>query len=122
MSILNFFLNIKQFKGTMEFMTHKPFLSHFFLNLALGSGVILASLFAGMWGYRYFENMTWVDAYENASMILAGMGPVKELTTVGGKLFAGTYALFSGIIFLVIMAIIFSPVIKRFFRELHMED
>lgn len=92
------------------------------LNILIGIAVIIASLFMGMWGYRHFENMSWIDAYENAAMILSGMGPVKDLTTDGGKIFAGTYALFSGIVFLVVVALIFSPVIRRFFHEIHMEN
>jgi hypothetical protein len=60
-----------------------------------------------------------VDAFANAAMILSGMGPLEPLKTDGGKLFAGFYALFSGLFFILIIAIIFSPFIQRFFARLH---
>ena len=75
-----------------------------------------------MWGYHYYEGMSWIDAYVNASMILSGMGPVQELKTDAGKFFAGTYALFSGIIFLFFMAVIFAPVFHRFYHQFHLKD
>lgn len=75
-----------------------------------------------MAGYHYFEEMSWVDAYVNAAMILSGMGPISPMQTVGGKLFAGSYALFSGIVFLFIMALIFAPIVHRFLHKFHMEE
>jgi hypothetical protein len=91
-------------------------------NLLTGFLIILCSLGGGMLGYHHLERMSWIDAYENASMILSGMGPVTAIETTAGKLFAGTYALFSGIVFLVVIAIIFAPVIHRFFHKFHIEE
>lgn len=108
--------------------THLPlapmrvFIRRILCNLTIGIGVILFSLGLGMTGYRYFEGMNWVDAYENAAMILSGMGPVDTLTTMGGKIFAGTYALFSGIIFLVVIALIIAPIFHRFFHSFLIHD
>jgi hypothetical protein len=65
--------------------------------------------------------MTWDDAFANAAMILSGMGPLQPLKTDGGKIFAGCYALFSGLFFILIVAIIFSPFIHRFFTRIHAE-
>ena len=90
-------------------------------NLLLAFLIIFGSLYIGMAGYHYFEGMPWIDAYENAAMILSGMGPVTELHTIEGKLFAGTYALFSGIIFLIVMAIMLAPAFLRFMHKLHLE-
>lgn len=100
----------------------KQFVEKFGRNVLIGVVVSAASLFIGMWGYHHFESMSWIDSYVNAAMILSGMGPVGNLQTDAGKLFAGTYALFSGIIFLVVMAIIFAPVIHRFFQKFHIDD
>ena len=83
---------------------------------------MLFSLGIGMVGYSHFEKMHWVDAYVNATMILSGMGPVDVLHTEGGKLFAGTYALFSGIIFLVVIAVIIAPVFHRFMQKFQIKD
>lgn len=91
-------------------------------NLLIGMSIIAASLVLGMVGYHHFEEMSWTDAYVNAAMILSGMGPLNPIKTEAGKLFAGTYALFSGILFLVVIAFIFTPVIHRFLHLFHIEE
>ncbi len=91
-------------------------------NFLIGLGVIFISLGMGMVGYHHFEEMSWIDSYLNASMILSGMGPVSSIETSQGKIFAGTYALFCGIIFLVAIAIVFVPVFHKFFHKFHLKD
>ena len=66
-------------------------------HAALGFSVIAVALGIGMTGYHFFEKLPWIDAFVNAAMILSGMGPVATLQTDGGKIFAGCYALFSGL-------------------------
>ena len=66
--------------------------------------------------------MHWIDALLNASMILAGMGPVNPIESTGGKLFATFYCLFSGIVFLTMMAIMLAPAYHRFMHRFHLED
>lgn len=100
----------------------RVFISHIIQNLLIGFAIIAFSLGLGMMGYRYFEKMEWLDAFLNASMILSGMGPVSTLHTDEGKIFAGFYALFSGIIFLVVIAIIIAPVFHRFLHKFHIKD
>lgn len=97
------------------------FIKKFTRNLFIGFIIIVISLGIGMMGYRHFEKMSWIDAYVNAAMILSGMGPVSTLSTDEGKVFAGSYALFSGIIFLFVMAIVFAPVFHRFIHAIHLE-
>jgi len=107
---------------------HRPLVpTHVFIrrvlfHLFLSFGVILISLFIGMTGYHHLEGMDWVTSYENASMILSGMGPVDTIHTTEGKIFAGTYALFSGIVFLIVMAIILAPLVHRFFHKFMVKD
>jgi hypothetical protein len=91
-------------------------------NAALGGVVLVFALGIGMVGYRAFEPMSWVDAFVNAAMILSGMGPVSSLQTDGGKIFAGCYALFSGIALISILGIIFAPVVHRALHKFHLED
>ena len=67
------------------------------------------------------EGMPWIDAYLNAAMILGGMGPVGELHTTAGKIFAGTYAIFAGVIFLVMVGVVLAPVAHRVLHRLHLE-
>lgn len=89
--------------------------------LLFGLILIAAALFIGMLGYHLFENMSWVDAFVNAAMILSGMGPLTPLITTSGKIFAGFYALFSGLAFILIVAVIFSPIIHRFFHKFNLD-
>jgi hypothetical protein len=93
-------------------------ISHILVALA----VILFSLGVGVLGYMLFEKMSFVDALLNASMILGGMGPVGELKTVGGKLFASFYALFSGVIFIAASGIIIAPFLHRMMHAFHLDD
>jgi hypothetical protein len=91
-------------------------------SLLIGLVLIGGSLLVGMLGYRYLEQLSWIDSYENAAMILSGMGPMYQPQSVAGKLFAGTYALFSGIAVLVIAGVIFAPVVHRFLHRLHADE
>ena len=80
------------------------------------------SLFGGMVGYRSTEDMVWIDAFVNASMILSGMGPLDQPKTYGGKLFAGLYALYSGLILILASGIVLAPVVHRLFHRFHLEE
>ena len=79
------------------------------------------SLGIGMVGYNAFEDMNWTDAYVNAAMLLSGMGPIKTDLSESGKLFAGTYALYSGLVFIVVAGVIVAPVLHRFLHYLHLQ-
>jgi hypothetical protein len=96
---------------------------HFYRRMALhflaASALIAGSLLFGMWGYAHFEGLDARDAFLNASMILGGMGPVEVLRTPGGKLFAGFYALYSGLVFLVAVGIILAPAVHRALHTFH---
>lgn len=87
----------------------------------LAVGFIAVALGIGMMGYHVFESMGWVDSFANASMILSGMGPLGELKTTAGKIFAGCYALFSGVAFLTSIGVVFAPVFHRFLHKFHLE-
>ena len=87
----------------------------------LVGGVILVALGVGMAGYHVFEEMPWIDAFVNAAMILSGMGPLAPLKSTGGKLFAGGYALFSGLLFIVVAGMILAPLAHRLLHKFHLE-
>ncbi len=91
-------------------------------NGVVALAVVAVSLAIGILGYRLTEGLSWLDALLNASMILGGMGPVAELRTTAGKLFASFYALFSGIAFLSVAGILFAPVLHRFLHKFHLES
>ena len=84
--------------------------------------VIVVSLAVGMAGYRYFQQMEWIDAFLNAAMLLGGMGPIETKLTWGGKLFAGLYALYAGLVVLVAAGILTAPVFHRFLHRFHLEE
>lgn len=84
--------------------------------------LVTSSLAIGMAGYHGLEGQPWVDAFLNAAMLLGGMGPVGELHTTAGKLFAGAYALYAGLVFLVAAGIVFAPVLHRLFHRFHLEQ
>ena len=86
------------------------------------AGLLVAgSLGLGILGYHVWCGLAWLDALVNASMILTGMGPVDPVTSVAGKLFESFYALFSGVAFLTIMAVLFAPVAHRFLHRFHLD-
>jgi hypothetical protein len=92
---------------------------HFSASLLLIGG----SLIVGVMGYRYIEGMAWIDAYLNAAMLLGGMGPVPpDLHTPAGKLFAGAYALYSGMVVLAAASILIAPVFHRIMHRFHLQD
>ncbi len=97
------------------------FLIRLLRSFAAASVVVSVALGAGMLGYHLTEVFTWLDSFLNAAMILGGMGPVNELRTAAGKLFAGFYALFAGLIFIMVAGILFAPILHRFLHRFHLD-
>jgi hypothetical protein len=98
-----------------------------FLRRMLGHSLVALSLLfvslaIGILGYHFTEGLPWLDALLNASMILGGMGPVNELQTAGGKVFASIYALFSGMVFLATASILVAPLAHRLLHSFHLES
>lgn len=81
--------------------------------------LLLASLGIGMLGYMRLEQLSWRDAFLNAAMLLGGMGPVNIPRTDMGKLFAGLYALFAGLVFVIAAGLLLAPLLHRLFHTLH---
>jgi len=90
-------------------------------SVTLGLALIVISLAAGMLGYHVLEDRSWIDSFLNASMILSGMGPLWDPQTTGGKVFAGAYALYSGLAVLIIAGIMLAPAVHRFLHRFHIE-
>lgn len=91
-------------------------------SLALASVLILVGLSVGIVGYHLIAGFNFVDSLLEASMILGGMGPVRELPNDASKIFASIYALFSGVIFIALMGIILSPVAHRVMHKFHIDE
>jgi hypothetical protein len=90
--------------------------------VAIAAAAVLVSLAVGMWGYEHFEHLAWRDAFLNAAMLLGGMGPVETPVTNGGKLFAGFYALYAGLVLLVSVGLMLTPVVHRLMHRFHLEE
>lgn len=88
---------------------------------ALSAAIVLGALAAGALGYHEIAGLPWIDALLNAAMILTGMGPVDRMQTSAAKLFATAYALASGVLFVTTVAVLFAPLIHRFFHHFHVE-
>ena len=101
-------------------------LPHFLIRLGryglFAFGLILISVSLGTIGYHHFGKISWLDSFHMACMILTGMGPVVEMTTPTAKIFSSLYALYSGVAFLSITAVFFTPIIHRLLHILHVEQ
>ncbi len=103
-------------------ITRPHFVRRLVLHLAVASAMAVVSLLLGMVGYAYFEGLPWRDGFLNSAMLLGGMGPVDDPITNGGKIFAGTYALYAGLVFLIGIAIVAAPVAHRVLHTFHWEE
>ena len=102
-------------------LPHSAFLWRLAKHAAFTYLLVLLSLLGGMLGYMYFEHLLWRDAFLNAAMLLGGMGPVDAPITDGGKLFAGLYALYAGLVFLISLAVMLAPILHRVLHTFHWE-
>lgn len=95
------------------------FLRRILLHGAIAATLLLVSLGIGMVGYETLEGLAWRDAFLNAAMLLGGMGPVDAPRTDAGKVFAGLYALYAGLVFLLVVGLVFTPVMHRLLHRFH---
>ena len=103
----------------LDAVHHRAFRKHLRSHILLVLGLILVSLAIGMIGFQLVQTNSWTDAYLNAAMLLGGMGPVKpEDLSHAGKLFAATYALYCGLVFVAVIGIILNPFVTRVIRRL----
>ena len=98
------------------------FIKRLLAALAVALCLILFALMIGIAGYHILAGFNWVDSLLEASMILGGMGPIKELPNDTAKIFASIYALFSGLIFIGVMGIVLGPVVHRIMHKFHVDE
>ena len=96
-------------------------ISHLTQQAGYAGLLVLASLAIGMSGYHWVARLSWIDAFQNSAMLLGGMGPVDDIPTQGGKVFAGVFALYSGLVFLAITALVLLPVFHYALHRFHWE-
>ena len=90
-------------------------------NAVLVGALVTGALLIGATGYHLFNGLSWLDATLNATMILTGMGPVNPIVTPGAKIFAIGYALFSGVFFLTMCAVLLAPALQHFLHRFHLD-
>jgi len=100
----------------------RAFAARLLRHALVATALILASLALGTVGYHYVASLRWIDAFENAAMILTGMGPVAKMPTDEAKLFAAAYALFSGTAFITGVAVMVAPLAHRLLHRFHLDD
>lgn len=103
-------------------ISKRAFVRRLLFNIGIAFIILVCSLSTGIVGYHYLAGLSWLNALLNASMILSGMGPVNELTTQTGKLFASFYALFSGVMFVSVISVVIAPVLHRFLHKFHLRE
>src|SRR5262245_31186146 len=105
-----------------ELLPRHEFMLRMLRSSGVAMGIVVLSLGAGSVGYHVFGGLPWIDSLLNASMILTGMGPVDPMTTPAGKLFATFYALYSGVAFLTLMAVLLAPLLHRAMHRFHLDE
>ena len=105
-----------------KLLPRRSFLKRLVKFTSISVGLIVISLIIGMVGYNAFEGLPWVDAFLNASMLMGGMGQISLLQTDAGKIFAGIYALYCGMVLLIAVGIFAAPIVHRFLHRFHLEN
>jgi hypothetical protein len=107
---------------------HKPpisrtlFLRRMLDHAVAAVGLLTISLVIGMVGYAHYEHLAWRDSFLNSAMLLGGMGPVDPPHTPGGKVFAGMYALYAGLAFIITAGVVVTPVLHRLLHKFHWKE
>jgi hypothetical protein len=115
-------LSVTRFEHRGQPVASRPkFLARMLIAIGLWIVLTMAGLAIGIAGYAAFEGMSFVDAYVNAAMILSGMGPLGELKTTAGKVFAGSYAILSGLIIVIATGFVLAPIFHRVLHRFHVE-
>jgi hypothetical protein len=105
-----------------KLLPRKHFKKRVVFHFVTAFTAMATALLIGIAGYHYFGSLPWVDSFLNAAMILGGMGPVNPLNTVSAKVFAGLYALFSGVVFIGVAGLIIAPFAHRLLHHFHVDE
>ena len=103
-------------------LSRRQFYQRLMYHVFIAIVVVAVSVFIGMLGFMYFENMAWHDAYLHAALLLGGHGALTTPQSISGKLFVGFYGLYAGLIFVAALGITFAPVAHRILHRLHLDD
>jgi len=107
---------------SQRLLSRRRFARRLLRSIGMASILVGISMGIGMAGYHRYGELSWLDSFLNASMIMSGMGPVDAMKTSAGKLFSGCYALYCGLALVTASAIVVSPILHRFFHRFHIEE
>jgi len=107
---------------TQPLLTTRQFVIRLLRHGGIAGGILLFSLAMGTIGFHWLALQEWIDAFLNSSMLLGGMGPIGEIKTTTGKLFASLYALYAGILFIASSGLLLAPVLHRIMHKVHLEE
>lgn len=103
-------------------LPRRAFVRRILWHVVVSQLLVVASLFLGMAGFHVTDGLPWLDAFVQAAMLLGGMGPVSTPHSDAGKTFAGLYALYCGLVFIVVAGLLIAPVVHRILHRLHWDD
>ena len=101
--------------------SRRKFLHHMSRQVGYAGVLVALSLVIGMAGYHWLAGFAWIDAFEDSAMLLGGMGPVGPVASSTGKIFAGVFALYAGLVFLLVTALVLTPVMHHVLHRFHWE-
>jgi hypothetical protein len=104
-----------------KLISRRRFIHRLGRHTAAGSILILVSDVVGTLGYHHFASFSWVDSFLNASMLLGGMGPIGDLPNDASKLFASVFALYSGLVLILVAGVVLAPVFHRVLHRFHLD-
>jgi len=107
--------------STEPLLTRKKYLRRLIYMSLITVVILTIWVFIGMAGYHFIDKLSWVDSFVNTGMLVGGMGPVNALVNPAAKIFAGLYAIFSGVLFLSAFAVMMSPIFHRFLHKFHID-
>ncbi len=90
-----------------------------FLAAALAIDCLAVAL--GAVGYRTLEGLSWLDSLVNSAMVITGNGPLNELKTPAGRLFAAFDALIGAAVYIIVVAVLLSPLVHRLMHSFHLK-
>lgn len=110
-------------KGSSDSERHRlAFWRRMFIHSGIVLGILGFSLGVGMWGYEHYEHLPWRDAFLNAAMLLGGMGPVKTDLSEPGKIFAGLFALYAGLVVIGVAALLLGPGVHHLMHHVDWDE
>jgi hypothetical protein len=107
---------------TEPLLPWRSFASRVARHGVIAGAIVLFSLAIGTIGFHFLALQEWIDAFLNSSMLLGGMGPVGDIRSVPGKLFASIFALYAGIVFIGSSGLLLAPVLHRVLHTMRLDE